>query len=202
MPGLQQQMRYQFLNEKRTAGFLLDHGGLSFQTSEYGVFSQFSAAFLQGLRILHESVELSYSDRLGLRYLDAVCPTAEEKLSQYLKPSMLGLFENIGGRKLIHSQTETKTSSDNVYLLGRVTILDQLSGEVAFPVELRPKPLSVVDKFKDIKGVYAIIDTDSWIEGREKFDLSNLEKSLARLQTETRFSFDQMVTAYALKVWS
>lgn len=201
LPAFQQQTRYQFLNENKTAGFLLDQSSISFQSADYDVFAPFSAAFTQGLEILHETVGLSYSERIGLRYLDAVCPKDGEKVSDYLHSSMLGLFEHIGDRTLIHSQTETRASAGRISLIGRATILNQLSGEVAFPVEMQPRPLRVSDKFMDIRGVYAVLDTDCWVEGREKFDLKELKRVLESLQTEIRFSFDQMVTPYALKIW-
>ena len=56
-----QTTRYTFLNIERTAGFVLDQAALSFQTTEYDVFESFSAAFLAGLRTVHEVVDLSYT---------------------------------------------------------------------------------------------------------------------------------------------
>src|SRR2546422_1026141 len=75
-----QTIRYMFLNMDRTAGFILDPGALSFQTTEYDVFGTFSAEFRQGLQAVHDAVELSYTDRIGFRYLDAVFPKANETL--------------------------------------------------------------------------------------------------------------------------
>jgi uncharacterized protein (TIGR04255 family) len=200
-PALQSQPRYQFLNEDKTSGFVLDQSSISFQTTNYDIFPPFSAALLRGLEILNEAVQLSYSDRLGLRYLDAVCPREGETLSQYLAPSMLGLFEHIGDRTLAHSATETKTQNGKIFLLGRATIFNQPSGGAAFPAEMQPVFLELAEKFREIKGTYSVIDTDSWIEGREKFDLGTLGKNLVSLQGEVRFSFDRMVTPHATKVW-
>jgi uncharacterized protein (TIGR04255 family) len=89
VPALESHARYQFLNASRTSGFLLDQSSLSFQTTDYDVFEPFSEALLSGIEILHKNVELSFSERLGLRYFDAVCPREGETLSQYLIPSML-----------------------------------------------------------------------------------------------------------------
>jgi uncharacterized protein (TIGR04255 family) len=200
-PAFQSQPRYQFLSEDKTSGFLLDQSSISFQTTNYDVFAPFSASLLRGLEILHSSVGLSYSDRLGLRYLDAVCPKPGETVSQYLAPSMLGLYEHIGDRILAHSATETKTQNGRIFLLGRATIFNQESGPAAFPAEMQPVPLELIEKFRTIQGVYSVIDTDSWVEGRDKFDLITLGKAFDSLQTEVRFSFDRMVTPHAVKVW-
>lgn len=202
VPALESHARYQFLNASRTSGFLLDQSSLSFQTTDYDVFEPFSEALLSGIEILHKNVELSFSERLGLRYFDAVCPREGETLSQYLIPSMLSLSDQIGDRNLIHASSETKTQKGKVFLLGRVTILNQPTVGVAFPQELQPIALQVTEKFRGISGLYGIIDTDSWIEGREKFDLGEIKKSLISLRDEVRFSFGQMATPHALNVWN
>jgi hypothetical protein len=80
--------------------------------------------------------------------------------------------------------------------------LNQPTVGVAFPQELQPIALQVTEKFRGISGLYGIIDTDSWIEGREKFDLGEIKKSLISLRDEVRFSFGQMATPHALNVWN
>ena len=74
---VEQTTRYTFLNIERTAGFVLDQAALSFQTTAYDVFESFSAAFLAGLRTVHEVVDLSYTERLGVRYLTPCFPVRE-----------------------------------------------------------------------------------------------------------------------------
>src|SRR5437868_6375387 len=64
-----QTARYTFCNMGRTAGYILDQGALSFQTTEYEVFDTFSDRFRQGLQGVHDAVDLSYTDRIGFRYL-------------------------------------------------------------------------------------------------------------------------------------
>lgn len=204
MPTLQPLVRYQFLNEQRTSGFLLDQSSFSFQTADYDTSDPFTSNFMQGLRILNSTVQLSYSERLGLRFLDAVCPGENETLGDYLQPSMLGLFGHVDDdRELIHSISETRMRRSKITLVGRATILNQPApGVAAFPAELQPVVLDLMERFKKVTGIYAVLDTDSWIEGREKFDVDNLGKTLALLQNEVRFSFDRMVTPHALRIWN
>jgi len=201
VPAWETQTRYYFLDAARMSGFLLDQSSLSFQTTDYDVFETFSEAFRRGLGILHDTIDLSFSERLGLRYLDAVCPQSGESLAQYLTPSMLGLSELIGDRTLLHSSSETKAQNGKITLLGRVTILDQTTQGAIFPQELHPVPLQIAERFRAVSGRYGIIDTDGWIECREKFDIEAIGSSLRLLQDEIRFSFDKTVTPYALKAW-
>ena len=72
-----QTARYIFCNMDRTAGLISDQNALSFQTTEYDVFEKFSGEFRQGLQAVHDAVDLSYTDRIGFRYLDAVFPKAK-----------------------------------------------------------------------------------------------------------------------------
>jgi uncharacterized protein (TIGR04255 family) len=203
VPAVQSSSKYLFLNAEKTAGFVLDQSSISFQTTDYDTSEKFKANLLKGLEILHNAVQLSYSERLGLRYLDAVWPKEGETLSEYLAPSMLGLFEHLEDRELVHSVSETRAQNGSIVLVGRSTILNQPNDSgAAFPFELQPVPLQLTEKFREIRGVYVVLDTDSWVEGRESFDLKKVSDTLSLLQVETRFSFDQMVTPHALKVWN
>jgi uncharacterized protein (TIGR04255 family) len=201
IPAFQQQVRYQFLNEGKTAGFVVDPAGITFQTTDYDTFAPFSAALFVGVRIMHSTLELSYSERIGMRMLDAVTPREGEKLSKYLTPSVLGLTEELGEETLIHSISETRTQRGKAILVSRAIIQKQTEKGVSFAQELHPVPIEVAPKFKEVTGIYGIIDTDCWVEERTKFQPDSLEKTLGSLHDEINVSFAHMVTPHALDVW-
>jgi uncharacterized protein (TIGR04255 family) len=202
MPNLEQSPRFQFLNADRTFGFVLEQAGLSFQTTHYETFEPFLKTMLQGLEIVHSAAALTYSERAGLRYLDAVSPTGSEKIEQYLNPSVMALTLKLTDkRQLVHSMSETRSKHENTMLLSRAFIYEQEGEGVAFPPELQGISLNVAERFRKIKGLYAIIDTDSWLEERQPFDIANLEKQLRALKGNIGFSFDLMVSRYALDSW-
>jgi uncharacterized protein (TIGR04255 family) len=193
--------RYLFLNSRKTSGFILDQSWLTYQTTDYDTFDPFLAAFSAGLQVVHREAVLSYSERVGIRFLDAVVPASGETVSQYLQPYILGLSNRLPERQLVHSVSETRTAVGKTALVGRAIILPQKEGGAAFPEDLQPVPLQLIDKFSQISGEYAVIDTDSWIDDRQDVDIKNLEKILDSLHTNMRRSFDLMVTPHALKVW-
>lgn len=193
--------RYQFLNAEKTSGFSLDQGGLAFQTADYDTFAPFLTTLLEGLEIIHAEAVLSYSERVGIRFLDAVCPSAGENISQYLQPHVLALSDRLPDRELAHSLSETRTRSGKSVLLSRAVILRQENKGIAFPDDLQPISVKPLDKFSKVTGLYAVIDTDSWIEDRQHFDLPALEATCKSLHTEIWRSFELMVTPYALEVW-
>lgn len=192
-----QTTRYTFYNMNRTHGFILDQGALSFQTTEYDVFDNFSGEFGQGLQTVHDAVELSYTDRIGFRYLDAVFPRENETLGDYLNSSVLGLSEKFAAN-VVHSFSETNLRTADVSVLARVIIQD---GEVGFPPDLLPNNLQVADRFRSLRGRHAILDTDGYFERREAFSLDGIIGHLRTIHDEISKAFRATVTLNAIKVW-
>jgi uncharacterized protein (TIGR04255 family) len=192
-----QSTRYTFCNMDRTAGFILDQGALSFQTTEYEIFETFSGGFRRGLQAVHEAVDLSYTDRIGYRYLDAVFARANESLEDYLNPSVIGLAEKFRD-SVVHSFSETNLRSANINVVARVIIQD---GEVGFPPDLLPNILRLAERFRVLRGRHAILDTDGSFEGREPFSLDRIADHLNAIHDEVAKTFNATVTQNALKVW-
>jgi uncharacterized protein (TIGR04255 family) len=201
MPAIQQSARNHFLNDKRTSGFLLDQDSLTYVTTDYDTFEPLLSTFSQGLRMVHSATELSYSERVGLRYLNVVCPRSGEQVSHYLAPSVLGLFDKLSPWETVHSFSETRTRHGKAHMVSRSIIQNQLvEGPPAFPQDLSPIPVQFGRPIK-VSGEYAMLDIDSWQEDREKFDLVGLEKVCTSLHDELRRSFELMVTPHAIEVW-
>jgi uncharacterized protein (TIGR04255 family) len=192
-----QTTRYTFYNMDRTSGFILDQGALSYQTTEYDVFDTFSGEFRRGLQAVHEAVDLSYTDRIGFRYLDAVFPKTNETLGDYLNSSVLGLTDKFQDN-VIHSFSETNLRSANVNVVARVIIQD---GEVGFPPDLLPNIVRLADRFRSLRGRHAILDTDGYFEGREVFSLDGIIGHLGTIHDEISKAFHATATPNALKVW-
>jgi uncharacterized protein (TIGR04255 family) len=203
VPAVQQQIRFQFLNEDRTSGFILEQTGMTYQTTEYDTFKPFSEAFLRGLSTMHEAATLSYSERVGIRFLDAVCPKPDEHVSLYLAPPIMGVWDKLENRSLAHAFSEARTVQGKTTLLGRSIILDQqVEGPVYLSPEFQPAILKIAERFSKIKGLYAVLDNDCWVEDREKFDISSLAKQLNSLHHEIERSFALMVTPHAVEAWT
>ena len=134
-----QTIRYLFMSETKSSGFTLDQMTLTFQTAEYDTFDPFLNAFLVGLKTIYDSVGgLNFSERIGIRFLDAVCPRSNEKITDYLAPSLMGLFEKLNDRKLRHILSETFSTLNNTNLMCRTSIQDQAVKGIAFPPDLQP----------------------------------------------------------------
>ncbi|MGH8807203.1 MAG: TIGR04255 family protein [Noviherbaspirillum sp.] len=192
-----QTTRYEFNNMEGTSGFTLDQGAISFQTTDYDKFETFSGMLLKGLEIVHGAVGLSYYERIGVRYLDAIFPKEGESVKSYLDGSVVGLAEKIEGQ-LVYSFSETVTDTPACRVVSRALIQH---GPLGFPPDLQPGPLKVPKRFENLSGTHAILDNDGFYEQRETFDVDKLRTRLLSIQKETSKSFRAAVSSYALSVW-
>jgi uncharacterized protein (TIGR04255 family) len=162
------------------------------------VFETFLADFMKGLEAIHQAVTLDFTDRLGLRYLDAVFPKTGEAVKDYLSGSILGLTEKINDT-IVHSFSETLVKREDIQVRSRVIIQDS---ELSFPPDLMGLNLSVPDRFRGLNGRHALIDTDGWSDAREAFSLDRIKERFDSIHDGITTTFKASVTPNALKVWA
>jgi uncharacterized protein (TIGR04255 family) len=197
VPTPVQQERFQLGNVDKTHVFILDGQSLTLQSTNYGQFETFSACFLEGLNIVHSTVKLAFTERVGLRYLDRVMPHDGETIEQYLVEQVHGLTSRLGGSPL-YSYSEAMNEVDGIKLLSRVAIQ---SGPIAFPPDLQPGNMRITEKFTSYSGVSAILDNDGFVEGREAFSATAVTKHLDEIHKLIGSAFKTTVTPYAFAAW-
>jgi uncharacterized protein (TIGR04255 family) len=190
--------QYVFSNIDKTAGFILQQNSLTFHSTDYDTFETFSVAMLEGLEFVNASVGgLSYSDRIGVRYLDAIYPKDGETMSEYLIATVLGLVGRIEG-KIAYSFLETMTQVRSIKLITR-TIFE--TGKVGFPADLQPMFFVLPKRFQALDGFHATLDTDGFVEVRELFDLKVIKARLLEIHDEIDKVFKAVVTPRAIEIW-
>jgi uncharacterized protein (TIGR04255 family) len=153
--------------------------------------------FLKGLALVHDVVQLDFTDRVGLRYLDHVAPRPNDSLDQYVVPEVRGLGARLGG-KAVHSYSETFSHVGDVQLRSRVVIQD---GGLAFPPDLTLDGMKIDDRFLGYSGHHATLDTDGFIEGRMVFSAPAVGEQLHAIHGVISAAFKAAVTEHAFKVW-
>ena len=193
--------RLMFFNSDNTQGFIVEQNAISFHTTEYDVFDTFTDEFMKGVGIVHECVSLAHTERIGLRYLDAVVPpNGEEGLTDYLAPGVLGLSKNLPNDMQIDlSFSETHFKTKECTVLARTLIQ---SGPLGFPMDIQPLGVNIAERFQTINGVHAIVDTDASIEGRFALDLDAIRGQLKTLRGGIDVAFNAVVTQTALDAWN
>jgi uncharacterized protein (TIGR04255 family) len=198
-PSFVPRARSIFGNMEGTTEFVLENNALALQTTAYDTFETFSKTLLDGLEIVHGALQLDFTQRVGLRYLDAVLPNQGESLSDYLTSEVLGLALKLTESKLSHSFSETVTLSSKGKLVSRVIIQE---GPVGLPPEILTLAPRIDPRFMQFNGLHAIIDTDAFTEQRESFDIREIDQGLLALHDEIQKSFSLTVTPTALERWS
>ena len=189
--------RWSFMNSKGTEGYLLNTDSIVFHTTAYDTFDVFLDRLLMGLGLIHEAVELTYIERIGLRYLDAVSPRAHESLDNYLSQTVLGLHKALQG-KLAHNFMETAVQNVSGTLVARTVIRDNT---LTVPPDLHPMNLKIGDRFASIKGLHAILDNDQFAEERSDFNLDEVKIKLRSMHDRIEEAFHATVTSFALEQW-
>jgi uncharacterized protein (TIGR04255 family) len=199
-PTAQQIERYLFSTLDGTRGFIVEQNAFSLQTTKYETYQAFAEEFFKGLKIIHKAVKLHYTERVGIRYLDAVVPPDGEKaIAKYLVPGVLGISSVLPDTvqvTLSLSETHILTNAGN--LVARAIIRN---GPLGFPIDLQPLGLTVAERFAKIEGLHAILDTDASHVGREAFDVAALQSRLQALHDVIGTAFWTTVTEQAKQAW-
>ncbi len=196
-PSFIPQARCRFGNIDGTTEFVLENNAIALQTTAYDTHETFFKTLLDGLTIIHEAMRLDFTERIGLRYFDAVLPQSGEQLSNYLTPEVLGLSTKLPDQ-LVHSYSETVTINTNGKLVSWIVIQH---GHVGLPPDVAPLAPKLNARFIGPEGLHAILDTDAFYDQREAFDLEKINSKLIALHSEIRKSFTATITPFALKAW-
>jgi uncharacterized protein (TIGR04255 family) len=196
-PSFAPQARCRFGNIEATIEFVLENNAIALQTTAYDTSEAFFKMLLDGLTIIHDALRLDFTERIGLRYFDAVLPKSDESLSDYLTSEVLGLSNKLGD-KLSHSYSETVTMNTSGKLVSRVVIQD---GHVGLPPEIMSLAPRINSRFTQPEGRHAILDTDAFYEQREAFSLEKIGSKLVALHAEIEKSFKVTTTPFAVKAW-
>lgn len=196
---------WHFTRKDQTAGFVLTPSQLVYHTTHYQTDEQFLPVLLSGLSIVHEVVELEYVDRLGLRYLNAILPTGDELLDDYLMPGVRGISpvgDMIPARSISESifQRPLENTGELATLVARIyRTIDRLG----YPPDVAPNQLVLKPQFQQAEVCeHAVVDTDHWIEANMPVDREQLLQRLMVLHDGLKLAFfDAIITEQAQEKW-
>lgn len=187
----------------RTAGFILAPSAITYHTTHYETHKKFIPELLRGLAAVHEAAVLDHVSRLGLRYLHAVLPRANEAVEKYLVGGLHGIEFNAPRRYTLTESvfaTETRPLVPTGTLVSRV---HRMTGPLGFPPDMLPNGLIVSPRF-DVKEPreHAVIDTDHYVEGHMPIDIEKLGEQLLSLHGTIKSVFAATTTDHARDAWA
>lgn len=202
-PKIQQTTSWLMTRSDRTAGFILGPSTITYHTTHYQTHREFIPELLRGLAAVHEAVSLDHVSRLGLRYLDAVLPRADETTEQYLVGGLHGIdFDAIRQ----HAMTESVFATDTRPLVPKGTLVVRvyrMVGPLGFPPDMPPAGLEIAPKFEIKEPLeHAIIDTDHYVQGRMSVEMDKLKEQLLSLHATLKSVFSATITGHARGKWA
>lgn len=192
--------RYLFSNMSKTSGFIIQANSVSFRTSEYDTFEVFWAELERGLEILNSAVGgLSFVERLGLRYLDAVVPSEGESINQYLATEVIGLPARMPEAIFLHSFSESVMMAEGIGQVVSRTVIQ--NGNLGYPPDLPPDGMKINSRFQAIAGEHAMIDTDGSNTERRAYDIHDIRARMDDIHKLNAKCFQATVTDHARAAW-
>jgi uncharacterized protein (TIGR04255 family) len=191
-------LSYVFSNRDRSQSFVLEQNGLTFHVTDYVDFSWFLDLFLTHLEHINDVISPDSSERIGLRYIDAVLPKPGSKVKDYLIPAVLGLSEQPVEGSLQHAYSETMLLNGNTSTVSRIVVR---SGQIAFPPDMAGLPVNINSRFTEYKDIHAVVDTDSFQTIHSPMEIKKLRANLHHLHDSVENVFNAVTTDFARADW-
>ena len=172
---------------------------LALVTSAYTTFDDFAARMEALLQLVHEVVKISGVERLGLRYVDLIEPTAEKPLSYFLESCVLGLsLEELGKRITSFSQTVIETSPNRKLVVRS----SERPGGLIIPPDLLSLQLKL-RKPNTLEQPFGVLDLDHYAEypEPEDYDTACVIENLGELHDVVDQAFRKATTKEAKLDW-
>jgi uncharacterized protein (TIGR04255 family) len=199
-PPAQKIEQYFFFDADGMSGFILLNNALAFLTTDYDTFPIFRTRLRAGLELVHEAVGgLSFIERIGIRYLNAVAPGEGESLRQYLEEELWGLPARLNQHIFEYSFTESKLLAEGIGEAVCRTVSQNRT--LTFPPDLNLPGLKLKERFRQIVGEHATIDTDASTSQRMSFDVETVLAKLTTLHDLAETAFLASATDHARSVW-
>lgn len=195
-PIVRRSTRWVFIDKNGLQGIVLSPGAIVLQVTSYSKFEEFTASLLGALKIIGEAAKLALVERIGLRYVNRICPEAGESLDQYLQPGVLGLpTEKIGTSK---GQLKFEQRGDTG--LGKLVIRVFQNEDADLPPGVEPLGLTLPPAEAN-GGMKTILDVDHFSPIQRDFEPNALMADMWKLHDFTDRAFRAAITDYALNKW-
>ncbi len=188
-------IRWIFSNKENQESIVISPESIVFETTKYHVFDTFIESLKSLLEMIQKIVNVDLSERIGLRYVNALRTFGEESFSDYLKPGLLGLSQEEFGVQQTFYRFEIVASTTVGQLVLRLSKSndglppDLTSTTLTYPLDLNRNETIM------------LLDIDHFSIQQRDFIPSELVQSMWQLHEYTDKAFRAAVTDKAFKLW-
>lgn len=189
--------RWVFSSRNREEAVVLANDFFVYEVSTYDSFDVYVERLLSLLKPVYETAKLSFSEQIGLRYVDLLLGDGEIAVDDLVCGSLRGLTAETLGLKSANHQFVIQGRTDHGMLWIRSF---ENTGEQFLPPDLQTEHLKYrVATTKDDD--FRVIDFDHISRGEIDFSEETLREKLWALHDRTDQAFRETVTKKALNYW-
>lgn len=189
--------RWVFSNRKQDEAVVLANNFFVYEVSQYDVFDTFVERLLTVLKPIYETAKLSFSDQIGVRYVDLLRGNESHTIDSLVCESLRGLTADQLGMKAANHQFVIQGPTEHGILWLRSF---ENTGEQFLPPDLQTEHLKhAVHTSKDDK--FRVLDFDHIARAEIDFVEDDLRSKLWDLHEHTDRAFRAAVTKEARANW-
>jgi uncharacterized protein (TIGR04255 family) len=190
--------RFEFQDKEERTGIVLSSKSIAVHTNQYNTFDQFHKIIAIALETIHAEAQIQLRERIGLRYVDLIVLEAEEKLSDYLAPRLLGYEATSVG--VNEASFDFKFEGTTPYGVIVARHCPPMINNM-FPPDLMGVALNYNYRERPLPGKAFLLDFDHATVQKRDFVVDEILESLETLHDGLDILFRNTVTQYALDQW-
>lgn len=195
---IERRKQWEFVDKEMRKSVLIDTDFIVFQVTRYRVFEDFLKEFKAILDVFAYHAEPSLVERIGLRYIDLVTPSANKDLASYLSPSLRGFsIQEEDTREAFRSESVTQTGAHSRFMHRYW----EANKGLGFPPDLLPVSLRF-DRALDLQSPFGLLDMDHFMHVDDDFIVQDIVDKLWSLHDHQTKAFAASVTEPAMEEWS
>jgi len=195
---LENERRTRFDNREGTIGYILAPDQLIAHRTHYTSFDDFLANIMFGFRALLMATKPPFIQRIGLRYVDLITPTAEETVADYVVDRLLGFEPALTGvtRQTAQQFAQLVTAEGRMFVrASRGKHSEPLPADL-LPMTLKP------ERSPDPQRESFILDIDHFAENlRLDPEPAEIERRIRELQAPMADIFRSAITDHAVRMF-
>ncbi|MGH9501352.1 MAG: TIGR04255 family protein [Terriglobales bacterium] len=187
--------RFEFQDKDSSLGIVLQPNSVAIHTNRYLNYERFEENAQIALMAVHRALNISLSERIGLRYVNLIRLGSGEKWSEYLDQGLLGLDPNSVGVRSWTSRAEFFGATQAGTLAVRCS-----QSEQPLPPDLSVNTLKLATDLE--KGeIVTTLDFDHYVEKISDFKVSSVMAIFGQLHESLDTVFSTAVSPKALTKW-
>ncbi len=195
------QKQWNFFHKGKQSVFSIGTNTLVFATTEYKGRDDFVKNVINGIEAINLTKKLDFIDRIGVRHIDLIIPSANKEAHEYINPSLHGINTH-GALKRVNQTSESVYTDGARWVICRNMLREFPAGLINPESFMGLIQLDVNNKFNlPSNQEIACIDIDSFIQNRIDFDSQIITNNLLDLRNFMEPVFKSSITELALGEW-